>query len=279
MSGKEQERHAPADNGNDNTCVTIETALQSYDKLIRFAAHRVYQAANGACSYLSVDDLYQEGAMLLMKQVEQYGLSKSTEEFGYIFKKSLWRHMRQTAFGNVEDTVPLETVNTGIVGRANYDNMEQTTGADPEDKGAQDALLEVEVQEKVETLKSMLGQYGQTRLIELLEELIEPSERALWQAEMHHARVKTVREQGHHINQPQTFKVTLTNIRMAMGVEPKMFDNMLSKLRQYASYVFDVMEDPAYENSPDEVKRTPVLMPVRTPISGTSVIRKAIVTV
>ena len=144
--------------------LTWDTVLEKFHKLIRFAAR---QQVNSHATENSVDaeDLYQEGLIKLYDCWQKWCVNpennKDMDEFAPIFKVSLFRRMRQFTSSKPVD-IDLE-------------GIEEWVG----DSSVEDPVERLYMEHGLSHLMDML-QSDTAR--SLLQELIEPSERTLFEA-------------------------------------------------------------------------------------------------
>lgn len=199
---------------NKETRLTWDEVYSQLDNYIKFASANVSRSTT-LDNYISAEDLYQEGTLLLFKCYKQY-IDKDLEEFCTIFKASLWRHIRKKAARPNIIQVEIEEV---------YD-LGYT----------EDNLDKLYTEYKIKQLYELLE--DEPVALAILNELLNPSERTIWEMKMDKARKETVRNQGKKINVPQTSKVKMVHIRRSLGLTPKRFDTGIAKLREIAMSLF-----------------------------------------
>lgn len=199
---------------NNASVLDFNKIFAGIDNYIKYAAKSV-ATSTSMDSSLSAEDLYQEGVLLLCQCYDKYK-QKDEQEFGMLFKASLWRHIRKKANKASVFTVDIEEAyDLGYT----EDNVEK-----------------------------MFMEYGMKQLSELLEnepvasailkELIEPSPRTIWEMKMDTARKEMIKSQGKKVNVPQNNKVKMVHIKRALGITQKHFDNGILKVREVANKVF-----------------------------------------
>ena len=193
-----------------------EEVFKKFENLVKYAAKQVSSTSDMSYCGMDSQDLYQEGMMLLYKCWLNYQ-NKPMEEFKAIFSTSLFRGLKKMVNKPAFITVDLEEV---------YD-LGYTEN----------------------TLEEMYMEFGMKNLAELLKEdyialailheLIEPSERTIWEMKMDTFRKEQVRKQGCKVNVNNQAKVKMLHIKRALDITQKQFDEGIYRLRQLAKQVFE----------------------------------------
>lgn len=191
------------------------------DNYIKFAAGKTASSQLSLSNHISAEDLYQEGNMLLLKCFEKYK-HKGQEELLTIFKTSLWRHLRQIVNKPSHTVVDIEEA---------YD-LGYT----------EDVVEKMFVECGLEHLEEMLKHDEIAQAI--LRELIQPSEKTIWEAHMDIARKKMLKSQGKRVNVPQSARVKMTHIRRSLEITQKKFDQGIAEVRRVAKLA--LQEDTAH---------------------------------
>lgn len=211
--------------------VTWEEALAKFDNLIKFASAQHVQGYTLDNMY-KADDLYQEGMIKLydcwMKWCCDPEVNKGMDEFEPIFKKSLFRAVRkghikkQDYSGNAVEFIDLENSPVESI-------VDEDFEGDPVEK--------IFRQEAISQLKSTLKSDLSRRI---LDELLEPSEKTMWEVWADTARRATLRSQGKKINVPTDNTVRAKHIIRALGVSTKQFETSMSEIRQHARIALEL---------------------------------------
>jgi hypothetical protein len=197
-----------------------EQVLKQFDNLIKFAASQQVQN-NRVDRMVSAEDLYQEGLIKLhqcwVKWCVERG--KDMDEFGPIFRKSLFRRVKQSA-GKRQITIDLEDAANTI----EDDNID-----DPVERMYRDNLIG--------HLNSLLVSETSRRI---LQELVTPSPRTLFEVWADRKRKEMIKSQGHRANIPQDNTIRMKHIQRALGITTKQYDNAMSEIREKAKLALDM---------------------------------------
>ncbi len=203
---------------NDGTPLklTFEQVTEQFHKLIWFAAKQ--QISNYPTDTMSsIDDLYQEGLIKLYDCWEIWcqDKNKDMDEFGPIFRKSLFRVMkkgnstRKPNFVDIDDAVG-DALIDGDTPADSVDRMHREKG-----------LME---------LANSLSDTGRR----LLEELADPSARTLYEVWADTQRKMMLRSQGKRVNIPKDGTVRMKHIIRSMGITQKQYDLCMIEIRENA---------------------------------------------
>lgn len=138
-----------------------------YEKLNNYIKYVAGQVAPGIQSgSITAEDLYQEGLLKLYNQFNEYILKPETE-FHYIFKASLWRHLKGMCYKKKEhQVVDLDEV---------FDNGEDAVGF------TDDVFEEIYEENRISQVRELLSRCPVAESI--FQELIEPSESTVLEAQ------------------------------------------------------------------------------------------------
>lgn len=189
-----------------------------YDKFvnyIKFAASSVYNQFQTE----SAEDLFQEGQLMMYRCWLLYG-SKSMDEFGPIFKASLWRKLRELSGKKRHFTVDFDTLTEA--------------GAEPGYEKDMDA--EIDESERFHRLVDMLA--DQPIALTILKEFIAPGDRTLWEAQMEQARKATLQNQNYAVVVPTSIQPTKKTIRRGMEISMAKFDQYFAILKDAMRQVY-----------------------------------------
>lgn len=195
--------------------LTWEEVQTQFENLVKFAAKNVYTTTINVDNSVSAEDLYQIGMMKLYDCWVRYN-HLPMEEFKYVFNKTLFRAVRRGA--KTSNTIDLELA-------IENESVEE----DYEEK--------LELQECLEELKKTLDS---PIAIAILQELISPSPRTLWEVWADKARKENLKRQGKNVNIPKNNDVKMKHIRLSLGITQKQFDIGILEIRQKARIAFGV---------------------------------------
>lgn len=201
--------------------LTWDDVLKQFENLIKFAAKQQVQKGAVSDNMSSAEDLYQEGMIKLYDCWKKWcvGLNKDMDEFGPIFRTSLFRDVRKHgrskfSFVDSEDAII---------------NIEGSNG--------EDIVETMHREDGIEQLRKML--HSETAR-HLLEELIEPSPRTLYEVWADTQRRVMIKSQGKRVNIPKDNTVRMKHIQRALGITTKQYDNAMQEIRQLAPYALEV---------------------------------------
>lgn len=189
-----------------------------YDKFvnyIKFAASSVYNQFQTE----SAEDLFQEGQLMMYRCWLLYG-DKPVEEFGPIFKASLWRKLREVSGKKHHPTVDFDTLTEA--------------GAEPGYEKDMDA--EIDESERFHKLVDMLS--DQPIALTILKEFIAPGDRTLWEAQMERARKEMLQNQNYAVVVPSSIQPTKKTIRRGMEISMAKFDQHFAILKNAMREVY-----------------------------------------
>lgn len=196
--------------------LTWEEVQEQFENLVKFAAKNTYLSRQNIDSSVSVEDLYQIGMLKLYDCWDRYR-HLPLDEFKQVFSAALFRAIRRGAKPSmtldIDAAVDIEYV----------------------EEDFSDAL---HTSEGLEQLKQMLDS---PIAIAILQELIEPSPRTIWEVWADKARKEFLKSQGKNVNVPKTNEVRMKHIRKALGITQKQFDLGIAEIRSKALIAFGLV--------------------------------------
>jgi len=197
--------------------LTWEEVVKDFENLVKYAAKNVYMSRSHIDNCVGADDLYQIGMLKLYECFEKYNhLPK--EEFKAIFSKALFRAVKRGA--KMSETLDLEEA---LVGEEGYED---------------DYIESLAYKQGLSQLKDMLQS---PIAVAILQELIEPSPRTLWEVWADRARKNMLKTNlNKNINLSKTTEVRMKHIKNALGITQKQFDIGISEIRLKASIAFGI---------------------------------------
>ena len=149
-----------------------DTQYNKLNNYVKFVAGQVVSGLPSAM--MSSEDLYQEGLILLYTCFEKYKL-KTESEFHAIFKASCWRLLKGFCYKKKEfQTVDLEEVfDIGF-----------------NDDSISELYEEYKIQQVIDLIQ------GNPNAINILNEILNPSYKTVWEAEMDFSRKECLKAQG-----------------------------------------------------------------------------------
>lgn len=200
-------------NNGEPLKLTWEYVLEKYDNLIKYMAGN-YSRNNTLDGMVSSKDLYQEGVIKLYDCWTKWclGHNKDEDEFGPIFKISLQRCMQQHSKRKFQ-TIDSEEVMYLV-----------------EDPTIKDADEQMYQEDSIQQLSKALSPTAKV----LLEELINPSPRTLFEVWADSERKKMLKSQGKRVNIPKDNTVRMKHIVRAIGITDKQYDNAMKEIREKA---------------------------------------------
>lgn len=198
-----------------NSKLTWDIVEEKFEKLVRFSANDV--ASQYRTVYQNSDDLYQDGMILLWNCLNKYS-HKSLEEFGYIFKPSLWRELRKHAGHEQKVSMAVGEV---IDRSSNEEDDELVATTDM----FGEVMAKITLEKAVKFLKDDKG------CMLVLNELLNPSERTKWEMQMDYARKEMIQSQGKKTMIPKNYKITLVHIARALEISQGSLEILMYKIR------------------------------------------------
>lgn len=195
-----------------------EAVLKQFDNLIKFAANKAANNRN-LDKMMSKEDLYQEGLMKLYDCWEIWcvGKNKDMNEFGAIFKVSLFRHVNKEAGGSAINHTDVEDVSFVLA-----------------DSNQADLATKLYLENGVQIIRESLSTKN-ARI--LFEELLEPSDATIYQVYADIARKKCLKAQGQRVHVPSDTTVRMKHIQRAMGISNVAYEKAIKEIRAIAPEV------------------------------------------
>lgn len=210
-------------NINPDIKLTWEAVVTKFENLIKFAAAQQVRKTGTDGTY-GADDLYQEGMIKLydcwVKWCVDPEKNKDMDEFGAIFKKSLFRAVQKVSSKQPE-CIDLEDA-----------VMENITA----DMNVDDTVERMYREKGMAHLKDMLTSPVAK---ELLQELIEPSNATLYEVWADRKRKEMIKSQGKRVNIPKDNTIRMKHIQRALGITTKQYDLAISEIRDKARLALD----------------------------------------
>lgn len=192
-----------------------DSVYDKYVNYIKFASSSVYNQFQTE----SAEDLFQEGQLMMYRCWLLYG-DKPMEEFGPIFKASLWRKLREISGKKHHTTVDFDTL----------------TEAGVEPGYEKDIDAEIDESERFQKLVDMLS--DQPIALTILKEFIAPGDRTLWEAQMERARKEMLQNQNYAVMVPVSVQPTKKTIRRGMEISMAKFDQHFAILKNAMREVY-----------------------------------------
>ncbi|MNS96920.1 hypothetical protein D3C72_1312380 [compost metagenome] len=194
---------------------------EQFENLIYFAANQ--QISNrGVDPMNSYDDLVQEGIIKLHECWEIWCVNpannKDMDEFGPIFRKSLFRKIKQSA-GRPKGEMDLDDAAPFV------EDVNMRT----------DSIIDaLDHSENMQRLMSSLSPTAQL----ILQELAQPSERTLLEVWADTKRKEQLKAQGKRVNVPKDNTVRMKHIVRSIGITDKQYDKAIIEIRETAHRVY-----------------------------------------
>lgn len=187
--------------------MTWDTQYEAMNNYIKFAAGQVVSGLPSAM--LGVDDLYQEGLILLYQCFEKYKL-KPESEFQTLFKTSLWHKLRGFCYKKPE----LKTV-----------DLEEVFDLGYSDSVIDDMYEEYRIKQVLELIKSS------PIAVRIFQEVLYPSQGFVDALDIDIARKETLRNQGKNVHVPSEICFKKNILRRYLGVTENEFTNAFKQLQ------------------------------------------------
>lgn len=206
-----------------NIKLSWDRVVSQFDNLIKFAARQ--QVENHPTDNLvSAEDLYQEGMIKLFDCWKKWCVNpdnnKDMDEFGPIFRTSLFRHMRKHTTHK-----PMEVA-------LDDPDLTDTIG----DASAEDAVERMYRDHGLMHLREMLSSATSKAL---LDELIQPSVATLFHMYADMKRKEMLKSQGKRVNVPKDTTVRMKHIQRALCITTKQYDIAMCEIRENARLAMD----------------------------------------
>ena len=202
-----------------------DEVYEKYVNYIKFASNSVYNQFQTE----SPEDLFQEGQLVLYNCWILYG-NKSWEDFGCMFKASMWRRMREVSGKKRHFTIDFDAL--------------IEAGAEPGYE--KDLDTEIDEQNRFQKLVELLS--DQPIALTILKEFISPSDRTLWEAQMEHARKSTLQNQNYAVVVPSSIQPTKKTIWRGMEISKSKFDEHFAILKGIMRQVYKSEDSPLSTN-------------------------------
>lgn len=186
-----------------------------FENLVKYAAGNTFRTRSYIDNAIGADDLFQVGMLKLYECWEKYS-HLPMEEFKAIFTTSLFRAVKRGA--KMSTTLDLEE---SLVGEDSY---------------VEDYIDKLYFKDCLEELKHSLDS---PIAVAILQELIEPSPRTIWEVWADSARKEQLKiHQKKNVNLSKTTEVKMKHIRNALDITQKQLDTGLAEIRRKAEDVF-----------------------------------------
>lgn len=192
-----------------------DEVYDQYVNYVKFASSSVYNQFQTE----SAEDLFQEGQLIMYRCWLLYG-DKSLEEFGPIFKASLWRKLRELSGRKHHPTVDFDTL----------------TEAGAEPGYEKDVDAEIDENDRFHKLVETLS--DQPIALTILKEFISPGDRTLWEAKMEQARKSTLQNQNYAVVVPSSVQPSKKTIRRGMEISVAKFDQNFAILKTAMKQIY-----------------------------------------
>lgn len=201
--------------------LTWEQVVIQFQDLIKFAARQQVEN-NPSDNMITADDLYQEGMIKLYKCWVEWCVEKGKDmdEFGPIFRTSLFRAVKRKR---------------GT--QRNHIDLEDAINSLKDDNTPEDAVEQMYREHGITHLREMLSGDVAKRL---LDELINPSPRTLYEVWADIKRKEMLKSQGKRVNIPKDNRVRMKHIIRSLGITTKQYDLAIQEIRAQAKLVLEL---------------------------------------
>jgi hypothetical protein len=198
-----------------------EAVLNQFERLIAKAARQVN--ARGTNGGMGEEDLKQEGQIRLyecwMKWCVDPKQDKDMDEFGPIFRTALWRLVRQRA------------------GRPTFNIDIDDAAYTLEDKSVRTDSIIDEMQQS-ENMALIMSQLSESARL-VVRELIQPSDRTLFEVWADIKRKEQLKSQGKKVNIPKDNTVRMKHIARALSLSSKQYDNIMLEIKRVVGSIYN----------------------------------------
>lgn len=192
-----------------------------YEKLNNYIKYVAAQVVSGLPSaMMSSEDLYQEGLILLYTCFEKYKLKPETD-FQSLFKASLWRLLRGFCYKKKE----IQTVDLDEVFDMGYTDT---------------TIMDMYEEFRLQQVADLLG--DNQNALNILKEIINPSERTLWEMQMDFERKCFIKSQNPGKNTSSEITIKPDILRRALNLTESEFSKAFKEVQSgvYSVYSVDV---------------------------------------
>ena len=194
---------------------------ESFVNLIKFASKQVAEKYQTSAT-CTAEDLFQEGQLILFHCFEMYKY-KDKQEFSVLFKSSLWRGLRNIASDDVAKASQINQVDISEAYDIGYS-----------EEVVHEIYQEYKLQQVVELLSS------NELALTVLREMLNPSKRTIWEAEMDIARKNMLKSQKSKGNIPQTIRGV--HIQRAMEIPQSTYKETVQVIKDVFVKVYELTE-------------------------------------
>lgn len=201
-----------ASTGSQEPKVSWEQAFEQFHRLVHYAAN-THKRDGIVDTAVCADDLYQEGIIKLYDCWREWCVDKGKDmdEFAPIFRTSLWRAVKRGG-GRQNNYLDIDKATDKAI----------DTSSRPED-----SIDRLDLEEKLTVLHQHLSQNARL----LLNEIMEPSIRTLFEALADFKRKEMIKSQGKRVNIPKDTSVKMKHIQKSLGFTGKQYDNAILELK------------------------------------------------
>jgi hypothetical protein len=208
--------------------LTFEETTSKFSNLIHFVTRKYIPNSQA----YDRNDFYQDSLIVLYKCWNRYR-DKPIEEFKTIFSVSLKRLLcNKIKKGNLDSN------------QVSYNNLVQLDDGEISDSEYEDSkgklddnLNNIYVQEGLLQLQELLS--GNIVASAILEELLSPSDRTIWELNMDKARKKMLHDQGHsEVRVTRSMNLRMHHIARSLGISINDLNKGLKEIREQAYNVF-----------------------------------------
>jgi len=211
--------------------LTFEQTNEKFSKLIYYMANKFIPIAK---QVYNKEDFYQDSSIVLYDCWLKYK-EKSIEEFKTILSVSLRRLLSNKIKKGTRDKGILLLGDIGGTSLGN-DDSDKLSFEDIQGK-LDDNLNNVYIQDGLDQLKQLLK--DDIVALAILEELLQPSQRTVWELNMDKARKKMLHSQGHEEIRPtSSTEVRMHHIARALNISLNDVNKGLKIIREQAYNVF-----------------------------------------
>lgn len=206
---------------SSDTKVSWDQAVEQFENLVKFAAKQ--EAQKGTLDGMSsAEDLYQIGMIKLydcwVKWCEDKEQNKGMDEFGPIFRTSLFRAVRKRRCQH------------------QYTDLEDALNNVPDDT-YEDFSEEISRKQAVKSIEESLST---SVAKQLFSELLNPSLKTLYEVTADIQRRKMLKSQGKRVNIPKDNTVRMKHISRALNISTKQYDIAIAEIREKATIILDI---------------------------------------
>lgn len=209
--------------GKKEPKLSWEAVLEQFENLIKFASkQQIMRNPTMNDTMVSAEDLYQEGLIKLYDCWVKWCVEedKDMDEFGPIFRTSLFRRMRHTTKRFLY--VDIDDVSYTLEG---------------------EEMTLIDDMHKEHMINSLRDSLDSPIAKKVFSEIVQPSDRTMYEMMADRARKTMLKSQGKRVNVPKSVEIRMKHISKSLNLTKKQYDNAMSEIKKKAKVLREVELD------------------------------------